>query len=119
MAEAEATPDQDTAIVDGQPLGDFGVFGIPGTGGGPAHDGPGPSPPEARAFWEGRDPASARASPRLVDAAPDPEEDWDSLTTYLAELDAAEGAQATSAAVPVLAAAKPKTVAKAPPPPFL
>jgi len=55
----------------------------------------------------------------LTATPPGPAADWDSLTTYLAELDAAEEAQATPAAAPVLTAAKPKAAAKAPPPPFL
>ncbi|CAE6919158.1 unnamed protein product, partial [Symbiodinium sp. CCMP2456] len=95
LVEADATPDQDTAAVGEDPS--TMPWSAPSASGAPGADqpttDPGPSAPEGPG--------------------------WDALTSYLAEFDSASGAPPAASVLPIRAAAKPKTVAKAPPPPFL
>ncbi|CAE7572973.1 CLASP [Symbiodinium sp. CCMP2456] len=119
VVEADATPDQDTAALGEDPptISWSAPSASPTSGADQPTTDPGPSAPEARAFWEGRDPAPARAPPQPVSDPPLPEAGWDALTSYLVQLDAATGAPPAASALPIRGAAKPKTVAKAPPPP--
>ncbi|CAE7820685.1 unnamed protein product, partial [Symbiodinium sp. CCMP2456] len=92
LVEADATPDQDTATGDGPPtLSTSASSASLAPGAGQPTTDPGPSAPEARAFWEGLDPAPTRTPPPLVADPPFSEAGWDALTSYLAEFDAAEG----------------------------
>jgi len=95
MAEAEATPDEDTAVGGDQGPSSTAASSAssPGPGAVQSTTDPGPSPPEARRFWEDREPTASKAPPKAASTPRVPDTDWDALTVYLAELDASDDRQ--------------------------